>query len=123
MPTKPHIAPQQKKAQPRPIMALLDLLGKRWMLRVVWELREQALTFRALQTACDDISPTVLNTRLKQLAEAQLISVSDGSGYALTPLGVELFERFMPVVDWSIRWAKANDAARKAAATTIKPIL
>ena len=27
----------------RPIMALLDLLGRRWTLRILWELREQAL--------------------------------------------------------------------------------
>ena len=35
----------------RPIMALLDLLGRRWALRLVWELREGNQTFRALARA------------------------------------------------------------------------
>src|SRR5262249_6915756 len=34
----------------RPTVALLDLLGRRWTLRIVWELRETRRTFRALQT-------------------------------------------------------------------------
>ena len=48
----------------RPIMALLDLLGRRWTLRIIWELREQPLTSRALRAACDEASPTVLQSRL-----------------------------------------------------------
>jgi len=47
----------------RPIMALLDLLSRRWALRVIWELRRDRLTFRALQEACGGVSPTVLNER------------------------------------------------------------
>ena len=47
----------------RPIMALLDLLGRRWALRMLWELREGGLSFRALQERCDGVSPSVLNTR------------------------------------------------------------
>ena len=52
----------------RPIMALLDLLGRRWSLRIVWELREdRALTSRALRTACDEASPTIMQARLSEL--------------------------------------------------------
>ncbi|MDW4746786.1 winged helix-turn-helix transcriptional regulator, partial [Escherichia coli] len=54
----------------RPIMALLDLLGRRWTLRILWELRDGALTSRALRTACDEASPTILQTRLTELREA-----------------------------------------------------
>ena len=51
----------------RPIMALLDLVGRRWTLRVTWELhtsQPQPLTFRALQDRCGAISSSVLNRRL-----------------------------------------------------------
>ena len=89
----------------RPIMALLDLLGQRWTLRVVWELRAGRLTFRALQEACGGVSPTVLNGRLKALRDSGLVDADDG-GYGLTPLGGELLEVFMPVVEWSKRWAR-----------------
>src|SRR6266545_2592563 len=73
----------------RPIMALLDLLGRRWTLRIVWELCEGSLTSRALRTACDEASPTVLNERLKELREAGFVELGEGGGYALTPLGRE----------------------------------
>ncbi|MBI5503422.1 MAG: helix-turn-helix transcriptional regulator [Deltaproteobacteria bacterium] len=91
----------------RPIMALLDLLGRRWVLRILWELRAHRLTFRGLREACDDVSPTVLNQRLRELREAGFIEHGDGEGYGLSALGLELFERFSPIVEWAERWAKA----------------
>src|SRR5881397_3673805 len=80
----------------RPIMALLDLLGRRWTLRITWELREdRALTSRALRTACDEASPTILQTRLSELREAGLVELVPGDGYRLTALGKELTETFL----------------------------
>jgi DNA-binding HxlR family transcriptional regulator len=89
----------------RPIMALLDLLGRRWSLRILWELREDALTSRALRAACDEASPTVLQARLDELREAGLIGLGDG-GYALTPLGRELYATIMPLHAFAERWHK-----------------
>lgn len=90
----------------RPLMALLDLLGRRWTLRIVWELRGGPLTFRALREACGAPSPSVLNTRLKELRDSDLVTLDDAEGYALTPLGEELLERFLPLVEWAERWAR-----------------
>ena len=89
----------------RPIMALLDLLGRRWSLRILWELRGDALTSRALRAACDEASPTVLQTRLDELREAGFIELGDG-GYELTPLGRELYATFMPLHGFAERWRK-----------------
>lgn len=91
----------------RPIMALLDLLGRRWTLRILWELRVGALTFRGLQDACGGTGPTVLNQRLKELRAGGLIEPA-GGGYALTPLGEELRQAIMPLVEWSTRWARSS---------------
>jgi len=90
----------------RPIMALLDLLGRRWTLRIVWELREGALTSRELRAACDGASPTVLNERLKEMREAGFVELGDGGGYSLTPLGRELKETFLPLHQFAERWSK-----------------
>src|SRR6266496_6432467 len=69
----------------RPVMALLDLLGRRWSLRIIWELREdRRLTSRALRTACDEASPTILQTRLSELREAGLVELVLGDGYRPT---------------------------------------
>lgn len=91
----------------RPIMALLDLLGRRWTLRIVWELREdRALTSRALRTACDEASPTIMQARLSELREAGLVELAPGDGYRLTGLGKELSETFAPLHRFAERWAK-----------------
>jgi DNA-binding HxlR family transcriptional regulator len=90
----------------RPIMVLLDLLGRRWTLRIIWELRGEPLTSRALRTACDDASPTVLQARLTDLREAELVELIPESGYRLTMLGRELFKEFMPLRHFAERWSK-----------------
>ncbi len=89
-----------------PIMALLDLLGRRWALRVLWELRGEALTFRKLQDACGGLSPSVLNSRLHELRTACLVQQNE-KGYILAPLGRELGTHFMPLNDWSKKWVRA----------------
>lgn len=88
----------------RPIMALLDLLGRRWTLRIIWELREnRALTSRALRTACDEASPTIMQARLSELREARLVELA-ADGYRLTGLGKELVENFLPLHRFAERW-------------------
>lgn len=94
----------------RPIMALLDLLGRRWSLRILWELREDPLTSRALRTACDQASPTVLQARLTELREAGFVELGDGGGYGLTALGRELRETFMPLHRFAEKWSSKGGA-------------
>ena len=88
----------------RPIMALLDLLGRRWSLRILWELRDAPLTSRALRIACDEASPTVLQARLTELREAGFVELGEGGGYGLTPLGRELREMVMPLHRFAEQW-------------------
>jgi DNA-binding HxlR family transcriptional regulator len=90
----------------RPIMVLLDLLGRRWVLRLVWELREQPRRFRELQAATG-ASPTIVNARLAELRDAKLVELDPDSGYRLTVLGKELLRLFLPLHVWSEKWAKA----------------
>jgi DNA-binding HxlR family transcriptional regulator len=91
-------------ASGRPIMALLDLLGRRMALRILWELREVRLTFRALQEAAET-NPSVLNARLKELREARLVE-HGAEGYALTAHGRALLEKFLPLHVWADEWAR-----------------
>ncbi|WP_394835564.1 helix-turn-helix transcriptional regulator [Pendulispora rubella] len=97
----------------RPIMALLDLLGRRWTLRVLWELREAPATFRALRERCDDVSPTVLNVRLKELRESGIIELSDDEGYRLTEAGIGLRTALVPLTEWATH-AWSRGAAKKS---------
>lgn len=89
-----------------PIMAAFDLLGRRWAMGIIWNLSSGAATFRGLQKSCETISPSILNSRLKDLKAAGLVERSL-DGYVLTRLGEELFALLLPLGDWSIRWAKS----------------
>ncbi len=97
--------PVRGSASGRPVMALLDLLGRRWTLRVVWELRDGPLAFRDLQAACDGMSSSVLNARLAELREAGIAERADG-GYRLTTEGGKLLSAFEPLDAWARRWAR-----------------
>jgi DNA-binding HxlR family transcriptional regulator len=86
-------------------MAALDLLGRRWALRILWELRAGALSFRALREAAGDVSPAVLNTRLAELRDAGLVESTD-AGYATTDAGRELCRALEPLQAWAQRWSR-----------------
>jgi DNA-binding HxlR family transcriptional regulator len=95
----------------RAIMALLDLLGRRWTLRIVWELRAARLNFRALQAACGDASPTVTSRRLTELRDAGFVDLTD-EGYGLTAHGHELLEALEPLSRCATRWQERGAARR-----------
>jgi DNA-binding HxlR family transcriptional regulator len=90
-------------------MVLLDLLGQRWTLRVIWELRGARRSFRDLQAQCDAVSPTVLNSRLKSLREAGIVDL-EAEGYGLTASGRELGLQLAELDVWARRWARSRAA-------------
>src|SRR6516162_2299267 len=89
----------------RPLMAALDLLGRRWSLRVLWELRDGPVGARMLRERCDAMSPSVLYQRLGELTEAELITQDVDQRYELTELGRSLGAALEPLDRWSRRWA------------------
>ncbi|MFJ9711930.1 winged helix-turn-helix transcriptional regulator [Streptomyces sp. NPDC101234] len=94
----------------RPVMAALDLLGRRWTMRVLWELSQAPAGFRELQRRCERMSSSVLSTRLDELTGARLLTLHS-DGYRLTPLGQDLVEALSPLDAWSRRWAREMDSA------------
>lgn len=85
-------------------MVLFDLLGRRWAMGILWNLSDENRTFRDLQKRCGSASPSVLNTRLKELRAVDLVQRAQ-DGYALTDDGRALFERLEPLGDWAMEWA------------------
>ena len=86
-------------------MVLLDFLGRRWVLRILWELREENLGFRALQARCGNISPTILSRRLDEMRSMAIVSRDRKNDYALTPAGRRLCAIMLPLHFWSEDWA------------------
>jgi DNA-binding HxlR family transcriptional regulator len=88
------------------MLALLDLLGRRWALRILWELRHAPASFQALQARCDSMSTSVLSQRLGELREAQLVEKDRTGAYVLTDPGARLLARLDGMDEWTQEWAR-----------------
>jgi DNA-binding HxlR family transcriptional regulator len=87
--------------------ATLDLLGRRWALRLVWELRRDAIPFTALRERLE-ISPSVLSARLRDLAAMGVVERDPGRRYRLTGSGRELARLLYEVNRWASRGAEVS---------------
>jgi DNA-binding HxlR family transcriptional regulator len=74
-------------------------------LGVLWNLGEGPRSFRNLQMLCGDISPSILNSRLKDLREADILENSP-VGYQLTARGQALRQIIVPLGKWSAVWSE-----------------
>jgi DNA-binding HxlR family transcriptional regulator len=84
---------------------LLGLLESRYAMRVLWALRDgHAQTFRLLQDSVGSITPNTLNTRIKELREANLLA-HGGDGYALTATGADLLKRLGDLQPFANKWS------------------
>jgi DNA-binding HxlR family transcriptional regulator len=92
----------------RPIMVALDLLGRRWALRVLWELRDGPVGARELRERCDRMSSSVLYERLRELTAAELVRRTTDDRYELTRHGRSLGAAIEPLDAWARRWVTAT---------------
>jgi DNA-binding HxlR family transcriptional regulator len=87
-------------------MAAFDLLGRRWSLRVLWELRAGPVGARALLERCEGLSSSVLYDRLRELADAELVAKSADGAYVLTDIGASLGDALAPLDAWARDWER-----------------
>jgi DNA-binding HxlR family transcriptional regulator len=87
-------------AKDRPIVNVLDLLGKRWALRLLWELRRDAVSFSELRKRTE-ISPSVLSARLADLSAAGIVEQERSRRYRLTGRGRELARMLYEINRWA----------------------
>jgi DNA-binding HxlR family transcriptional regulator len=84
----------------KPIERALDVLGRRWAMRLIWELRRSTLTFSELRERTG-ISPSVLSARLGELVEAGILEPDSGRRYRLSGRGRELARILYDVNRWA----------------------
>jgi DNA-binding HxlR family transcriptional regulator len=83
---------------------LLGLLESRYAIRVLWALRDgHAQTFRLLQDSVGGITPNTLNTRIKEMREAGLVT-HGSDGYIVTPTGADLLKRLNELPAFATKW-------------------
>jgi DNA-binding HxlR family transcriptional regulator len=86
-------------------MAALDLLGRRWSLRILWELGTETWGPRELRERCDQVSPDVLYRRLRELTEAGLVEQDQERRYRCTAIGQSLAGAIAPLDAWAQEWS------------------
>jgi DNA-binding HxlR family transcriptional regulator len=92
---------------------LLGLLESRYAIRVLWALKDgHPQTFRLLQDSVGSITPNTLNTRIKELREAGLMT-HGGDGYSVTGSGADLLKRLGELQAFATKWS--NSMAKRAA--------
>ena len=102
------------------VSQLLALLEARYALRVLWALRDgHAQTFRLLQDSVGNITPNTLNTRIKELREAGIVS-HGSEGYSLTPSGQDLLKRLSDLQAFAVKWQL--NQVRKNTPVPVKPV-
>lgn len=103
----------RKYGQFCPVAKSAEILGDPWSILIVREMLLGSTRFSTLQRGLPRISPTVLNTRLKELEASGVIvkrrlNGQRGHEYRLTPGGKELSAVVEALVVWGMRWARDN---------------
>ena len=96
----------------RRVHDVFDLLGRRWALRLIWELRRDAVGFAALRERCG-VSPSVLSTRLAELDRAGIVRSDAAGRYLLTASGRDLARHLYEIN----RWAESSGSSALSSET------
>ena len=100
-----------------PTRTVLDHITSKWGILVLLSLTDGTLRWGELRRSVDGISEKMLATTLRTLAADGLVArasypeVPPRVEYSLTPRGVELMERVMPLMTWI--QVNADDIVRR----------
>lgn len=84
-------------------LALFDVLGERWALRVLWALRGDPLTYRGIAEQVPGLSTSVLTKRVRELRAVGLVEHVSGAGYTLTRQGRGVLTHMTGLAEWARR--------------------
>jgi len=90
------------------VAQLLSLLEARYAMRVLWALKDgHAQTFRLLQDSVGGVTPNTLNTRIKELRAAGLVTHGK-DGYVVTLQGADLLKRMTEIPAFAVKWTSSQ---------------
>ena len=100
------------------VRQILDRIADKWSLLVIELLERRTLRFSELRRSIDGISQRMLTVTLRQLERDGIVQrtvfpvVPPRVDYALTPMGVTLYETIQSLVAWTERNQGEIAAAR-----------
>ena len=116
----PPVERGQDAALQCPIRDVLDRIGDRWSLLILATLTNGTMRFTVLKRAVGDISQRMLAQTLRTLEQDGLVArkvyptIPPKVEYTLTPLGVSLIEKLIPLYEWAEEHHEEVKAARAA---------
>jgi DNA-binding HxlR family transcriptional regulator len=99
---------------------VLDIVGDKWSLLVVRNLRDGPRRFTELKRAIDGISQRMLTVTLRSLERDGILTrtvhdvMPPHVSYELTEMGITLREATAPLLEWSVAHLVRIDDARAA---------
>ncbi|WP_019201079.1 helix-turn-helix domain-containing protein [Tsukamurella sp. 1534] len=94
------VSQRREESEPE-VLATMEFLGQRWVIRIVWELEPGALGFLELRRRMGNCSSSVLAARLAMLVEKGVVRKLADKQYELTSRGEALGRALWPVWDWA----------------------
>jgi DNA-binding HxlR family transcriptional regulator len=97
---------------------VLDIVGDKWSLLVVRNLKDGPRRFTELKRSIDGISQRMLTVTLRSLERDGILTrtvrnvMPPNVSYELTPMGLSLREATAPLLEWSLAHLALIDAAR-----------
>lgn len=94
-----------------PIASTLKMVGGRWKLIIIWNLRENSFRYKELQRSIPNITEKMLTQQLSNLVEDGWVQKKDykeippRTEYSLTPLG----RSFISVLKQLYKWGITNN--------------
>lgn len=117
----------QIKSQYSCTLALaMDIVGGKWKMIIIWQLRAKVLRFSELKRLLDGITQKMLTQQLRELESAGLVSrmvypmVPPKVEYSLTEEGKALLPALFTLCQWSIGYAQNHDIAHTTPCDVIK---
>jgi DNA-binding HxlR family transcriptional regulator len=95
-----------------PVAMAAEIICSRWTVLVMRELLCGTTRFNDLRRGVPRMSPTLLSKRLRELAEAGVITMKRGAGgvteYRLTAAGEDMRDVIMSMGVWGQRWVESS---------------
>jgi DNA-binding HxlR family transcriptional regulator len=98
-----------------PIEQLFNILGKKWVAKIIWKIHDNKIRFGELQRSIDGCSKKMLVQQLELLIEnnivindKKLINNNIESTYYLSESGLTILNVMKKMVDWSNEYSVGN---------------
>lgn len=97
-----------------PVELYIDVLGNKWKILIIWNLRNGALRYSDLQKKTHDVNSKTLTTHLRELENLKIISrvvfpeVPPRVEYSLTEYGKALLPVFDAIRVWSLHYLECE---------------